>query len=146
MATFVKGYIEPGVYVESEIKPTPVIGTVGNFVPVLIGTWDPYTRTKSDAITKGSSDSDLVKLNGENVDVTLVDTTRGSVINLTTSDTYTIDTNRSKVLLTLCISILKNLQMITNLNSSIQLKWKKLLTSWVKLKLTILEISNIYCL
>jgi len=93
MATFVKGYIEPGVYVESEIKPTPVIGTVGNFVSVLIGTWDPYTRTKSDAITKGSGNSDLVKLNGENVDVALVDTNRGSAINLITSDVYTIGTD-----------------------------------------------------
>jgi hypothetical protein len=93
MATFVRGYIEPGVYVESEIKPTPVIGTVGNFVPVLIGTWDSYTRTESDAITKGSGDSALVKLNGENVDVSLVDTNRGSAVNLTTSAVYTIGTD-----------------------------------------------------
>jgi len=93
MATFVKGYIEPGVYVESEIKPAPVIGTVGNFVPVLIGTWDTHTKTKSDTITRGSTNSDLVKLNGQNINVSQVDLTRGSAVSEDGTVTYTITTD-----------------------------------------------------
>jgi hypothetical protein len=66
MATFVKGYIEPGVYVESEIKPTLVIGTVGNFVPVLIGTMDTHKKVVSDNLTY-NTDSTLVKVSGQNI-------------------------------------------------------------------------------
>ena len=66
MVTFARGYIEPGVYVEPEIKPAPVIGVVGNFITILVGKMDTHSKVKSDTLTY-STDPVLVTVNGQNV-------------------------------------------------------------------------------
>ncbi|MEM2174485.1 MAG: hypothetical protein QXI58_02530 [Candidatus Micrarchaeia archaeon] len=72
MVTFSRQYIEPGVYVESEIKPPAVIGAVGNFVPVLIGTADDYKKVESDEIPQNGT---AVKYKGNSVLITNINLT-----------------------------------------------------------------------
>lgn len=71
MVTFTEGYVEPGVYVESEIKARPSIGTVGNFVPVLVGTADAFKMVKSDPLVMVDNVEDyVIKLNDQAVPYT----------------------------------------------------------------------------
>lgn len=53
-------YIEPGVYVESEIKEQPIVGTVGNFVPILVGTLDTHRLVSSDELTVSNKQADIL--------------------------------------------------------------------------------------
>lgn len=57
MVSFTNEYIEPGVFVETELVRTPVVGQAGPFTPCLVGTVDTYKKV---SLTINRNNSNLI--------------------------------------------------------------------------------------
>jgi len=80
MATFSNQYVEPGVYVETELTPVPTVGTAGPFITCLVGTVDPYTNVSSTITRSASGQVDNIVYADENVNYADIDISRNIVV------------------------------------------------------------------